>query len=35
MFYINPGELRTKIQIQKLERGGSGSFAPVLWLDIG
>ena len=35
MFYINPGELRTKIRIQSPEKSGSGSFAPVLWTDIG
>jgi len=35
VFYINPGELRTKIRIQKPARGGTGSFAPVLWTDIG
>ena len=35
MFYINPGELRTKIRIQNPAKPGSGSFAPVLWTDIG
>ena len=35
MFYINPGELRTKIRIQSPTKSGNGSFAPVLWTDIG
>ena len=35
MFYINPGELRTKIRIQSPAKSGSGSFAHVLWADIG
>ncbi len=35
MFYINPGELRTKIRIQNPQKAGNGSFAPVLWTDIG
>lgn len=35
MFYINPGELRTKIRIQRPEKSGNGSFVPVLWTDIG
>lgn len=34
MFYINPGELRTKIRIQKPIKAGSGSFASVAWVDI-
>lgn len=35
MFYINTGELRTKIQIQKPIKIGNGSFAATLWVDIG
>ena len=35
MFYINSGDLRTKIRIQSPAKSGSGSFTPVLWTDIG
>jgi len=35
VFYINPGELRTKIRIQKSVKTGTGSFASVSWMDIG
>lgn len=35
MFYINPGEVRTKIRIQKPVKTGTGSFATVSWVDIG
>lgn len=35
MFYINPGELRTKLRIQKPIKTGSGSFAYTSWVDIG
>lgn len=34
-FYINPGELRTPIRIQKQAKTGTGSFAAVGWVDIG
>jgi head-tail adaptor len=35
MFYINPGELRTKIRIQQKKKIGTGSFATEKWVDIG
>lgn len=35
MFYINPGELRTQIRIQKQVKTGTGSFATVDWVDLG
>ena len=35
MFYINPGELKTKIRIQEPVKTGTGSFASVSWVDIG
>lgn len=34
-FYINPGELRTKIRIQKQVTIGTGSFATKEWIDLG
>jgi head-tail adaptor len=34
MFTINPGELRTKIRIQKSVKG-IGSFSAVSWVDLG
>ena len=34
-FYINPGELRTKIRIQYKKKVGTGSFAKDSWIDIG
>jgi SPP1 family predicted phage head-tail adaptor len=35
MFYINPGELRTKIRIQRPVKVGKGSFAKIIWPDLG
>lgn len=35
MFYINPGELRTKVRIQKRVKTGTGSFAAIDWVDLG
>ena len=34
-FYINPGELRTQIRIQKQITVGTGSFATKKWVDLG
>jgi len=34
-FYINPGELRTQIRIQKQITVGTGSFATKPWVDFG
>ena len=34
-FYISPGELRTKIRIQKQIKIGTGSFATTEWVDLG
>ena len=34
-FYINPGELRTKIRIQRKVTTGTGSFAKTTWVDLG
>lgn len=34
-FYINPGELRTRIRIQYKKKIGTGSFAKDTWPDLG
>lgn len=34
-FYINPGELRTPIRVQKQVATGAGSFKTVAWVDLG
>jgi len=35
MFYFNPGDLRTKIRIQKPVITGTGSFTTTSWVDLG
>ena len=35
IFYINPGELRTKIRIQKPIKEGTDDFSKTAWVDLG
>ena len=35
VFYINPGEMRTQIRIQKPVKTGTGSFSTTTWIDLG
>jgi SPP1 family predicted phage head-tail adaptor len=35
VFYINSGDLRTQIRIQKQTTSGTGSFATKKWVDLG